>query len=232
MTVEIVVVGAGGYGREVRAWLRRAVAAGASWDVLGFVDDNPSLQGAMIGGDPVLGGLDWLRNKPGLNVVLGIAVPHVKRRVVERLRPMRLGWPPVLDPSVIQGDRVSLGEGVTAAPRTLITSDLVVGAFATLNAAAIVGHDCRVGDFCTVGPAVNLSGYTTLGDGVDLGTGAITIPGRSIGAWSVVGAGAVVTTDVPPNAVAVGVPARVVKTRAEGWHIEPDGGGRSAPASG
>lgn len=50
-------------------------------------------------------------------------------------------------------------------------------------------------------------------DDCDLGVGAIVLPGVRIGRGSQIGAGAVVTQDVPPYSVAVGVPARVARER-------------------
>ncbi|MCB9659084.1 MAG: acyltransferase [Polyangiales bacterium] len=50
-------------------------------------------------------------------------------------------------------------------------------------------------------------------DDADLGVGTIVLPGVTIGRGAQIGAGAVVTEDVPPYAVAVGVPARVVRVR-------------------
>ena len=52
-----------------------------------------------------------------------------------------------------------------------------------------------------------------LGHDVWIGYGAVVLPGRGVGTGAVVGAGAVVTRDVPPYAVAVGNPARVVRPR-------------------
>ena len=52
-----------------------------------------------------------------------------------------------------------------------------------------------------------------LGHDVWIGHGAVVLPGRGVGTGAVVGAGAVVTRDVPPYAVAVGNPARVVRPR-------------------
>ena len=46
-------------------------------------------------------------------------------------------------------------------------------------------------------------------EGAFIGTGAVILPGVNVGAWSVVGAGAVVTLDVPARATVMGVPARV-----------------------
>lgn len=49
-------------------------------------------------------------------------------------------------------------------------------------------------------------------DGAHIGIGAIIMPGVTIGEGAVIGAGAVVTSDIPPYTIAVGVPARVIKT--------------------
>lgn len=55
-------------------------------------------------------------------------------------------------------------------------------------------------------------GPITIGENVWIGSNAVVVPGVSIGDGAIVAAGAVVTKDVPPNAVVGGVPARVIKT--------------------
>jgi acetyltransferase-like isoleucine patch superfamily enzyme len=52
-----------------------------------------------------------------------------------------------------------------------------------------------------------------IGYGADIGTSATILPGVHVGAHSIVGAGAVVTVDVPEYAVVAGVPARVIRHR-------------------
>ena len=52
-------------------------------------------------------------------------------------------------------------------------------------------------------------------DGADVGTNAVVLPGVRIGRGTIVGAGAVVTKDVPPFAVVAGVPAKVIRMRKE-----------------
>jgi acetyltransferase-like isoleucine patch superfamily enzyme len=58
-------------------------------------------------------------------------------------------------------------------------------------------------------------GTVELGPGCDIGVGAILLPGCRVGAGAQIGAGAVVTGDVPDGTVAAGVPARVVRRRGE-----------------
>lgn len=72
-------------------------------------------------------------------------------------------------------------------------------------------HHCQVDNHAHLAPGVCLGGEVRVGEGVLLGVGAISIPRRLIGDWSIVGAGAVVTSNLPSQTVAVGVPARVVK---------------------
>jgi acetyltransferase-like isoleucine patch superfamily enzyme len=56
-----------------------------------------------------------------------------------------------------------------------------------------------------------MSGDSHIGAGVEIGTGAVILPGVQIGAGSIIGAGAVVTRDLPACIVAAGVPARVTR---------------------
>jgi acetyltransferase-like isoleucine patch superfamily enzyme len=105
---------------------------------------------------------------------------------------------------------VEIGEGAQVHAGTIITCDITLGAFVILNRHSDVSHDCRLDDFATLAPAVTLAGAVHVGEGADLGARSTCIPGVHVGAWSVVGAGAVVTSDIPERVTAVGVPARVL----------------------
>ncbi|NEQ84957.1 MAG: maltose O-acetyltransferase [Moorea sp. SIO2I5] len=58
-------------------------------------------------------------------------------------------------------------------------------------------------------------GPVVIGDDVWLGAGAIVLDGVRIGKGCIIGAGAVVTKDLPDYAVAIGVPARVIRMRQQ-----------------
>jgi len=217
---DIVIVGVGGLGREIAEWIEDINEVQPTYRVLGFIDDDPAKQGALRHDLPVLGGVDWvIERSRTVATVIGLGNPAPKRRVVERLRPHSAGFPTVIHPNAIVGRFVELGEGCVVCPGVILTTDIRVGCFVTFNFDLTVGHDATIDDYVTLAPGVHLSGYTKLGEGADLGAGVATVPSVEIGAWSVVGAGAAVTRSLPANCTAVGVPARVIKTRAPGWHL-------------
>ena len=114
----LVVYGASGHGREIMSWVDAARAAGWECDVLGFVDDDPATHGSSRVGHAVQGGFEWLErsaSRRGIDVVLGVGAPAVKRRLVERLRPLGVSFPAVVHPAAVLTPHVTIGEGVTVA---------------------------------------------------------------------------------------------------------------------
>ncbi|MBL0170008.1 MAG: acetyltransferase [Gemmatimonadaceae bacterium] len=211
MPTPIVVYGASGHGREVALLLTSMIDAGAPWRLLGYLDDDAAMHGRLIGDLRVLGDGSYLAARAGqVDVALGIGNPDARRRVVERIRAFVRAFPVLVHPSVPPFARVTLGEGVQIHAGAILTIDIAIGAFSILNRHVDVSHDCRLGDWCTLAPAVTLAGNVHLAAGADLGARATCIPAVRIGAWSVIGAGAVVTRDVPDGVTAVGVPARAL----------------------
>lgn len=219
MAVDIVVYGTGGFAREVHQIISDVNRDQLKWNFLGFIDDDDNKWGAEIHGYPVLGGLDWLRNNSSVHVAIGIGSPVVRRRVALRIeQACKSTLATLIHPLAWIGSHVEIGEGSIICAGTLITTDVRIGRCVILNLDCTVGHDSVLEDFVTVAPSVNISGGVRVGVGCDLGTGSAVIQGIEIGSWTIVGAGAVVIRSLPPNVTAVGVPAKVVKQREEGWY--------------
>jgi sugar O-acyltransferase (sialic acid O-acetyltransferase NeuD family) len=216
---EIVIVGAGGFGREVCQWIEDLNRAKPTFKVLGFLDGDAARHDQISHDLPILGDVDWLAGRGGVGAVIGVGSPAVKRKLVARLRPYTEIFPSVIHPGAVVGRYVEIGEGVIICPGVIVTTDIHLGRFVTLNIDLTVGHDARIGDYCTLAPGVHVSGYVVIGEGTDIGTGANLVPSAKIGRWSIVGAGAVVSAELPDNCTAVGVPAKPIKSRPDGWQL-------------
>lgn len=105
-----------------------------------------------------------------------------------------------------------IGAGCNITSGVVITNDVHLGKGCLVNLNVTIGHDCRIRDFVELCPNVNISGNCTIGDFTFIGTSATVLPNINIGKNVVVGAGAVVTKDIPDNSVAVGIPAKIIKT--------------------
>jgi sugar O-acyltransferase (sialic acid O-acetyltransferase NeuD family) len=209
---DLIIYGAGGFGRETALMIRQINDAGACWNVLGFFDDNLR-KDEFIYGLPVLGNMSDLNRFPTtVSVAIAIADPHVRKRIRDGIQNPRVDFPALVHPAAALGDlhKDDIGEGSIIAAGNIFTTDILIEPFVIINLSCTIGHDTLIKEFCSVMPGCSISGSVTLGSFVQVGTGARILPGISIGKTSRVGAGAVVTKNVGDDVTVVGVPARVV----------------------
>lgn len=208
----LVIVGAGGLGREIALLVSQLVQAGANWELLGFYDDRAPAT-------PTVGGLAYLGTVADLNatatplaVAVAVGSSASRAAVVTRLTSAQLSFPALVHPQVAlhPGQRVALGEGCLIQRGCILTCDILLGRFVLLNLGCTVGHDVVLEDFCSLMPHANVGGAAHLEAGVYLGTNATVIHQIRVGAATTVGAGAVVVRDLPAGCTAVGVPAKAV----------------------
>lgn len=210
---DIVIIGAGGLGREILGLIQSANRKEPRWNVKGFYDDGTEC-GNLIHGLPVLGKVkDLSLQQESLDVAIAIGDSNTRRKVYDRLNKQHLSFPAIISPDAIILDEVSvsIGNGVLCCAGTILTCDIAIGAFTLLNLCCTVGHDTEISPFCSFMPSVNISGETRIGSEVYMGTNSSIINRTSIGANTTIGAGAVVTKDLPANCVAVGCPAKPIK---------------------
>jgi sugar O-acyltransferase (sialic acid O-acetyltransferase NeuD family) len=201
----LILVGAGGLARETLA------AARLSRDVLGFVDDNPALHGRIIDGVPVLGSLDVIYDHPDAQVVICTASSQdraSRRRISRRLGLPAERYGTVIHPTASLAPGTIVGAGSIVLAFVAVTAPQRIGEHVVIMPHVTITHDDEIASYVTFAARVALAGAVTVGEAAYLGSGALVREGVSIGDGAMVGMGAVVLTDVPPNEVWAGVPAR------------------------
>lgn len=210
---DIAIFGVGGFGREVLTLIQDINRVKPTWNVVGFFDDGYEI-GYETHGLKNLGGTKELNKweKP-LAITIAIGTPRIKKAILENIYNQRIEYPTLIHPTVIIGDKesVKIGKGCIFCAYTVITCDIEVGDFVILNLACTLGHDTIVKDYCAFMPTCNISGEVIVGYNVYCGTGVKIVNKTSIGANTIVGAGAIVIKPLPENCTAVGAPAKPIK---------------------
>lgn len=208
----IVIIGAGGFGREVKVLIDAINQTKKAYQFLGFYDDGIE-KDTIINNFPVLGNINDINKIPKKTaVVLGIGDPTIKHKIVSSIQNESVYFPTLIHPSVIISDGfVSIGNGSVICAGTIITCNITIGSFVTLNLLCTVGHDSIIGDFSSFMPSVNISGDVIIEKKVYVGTGAKIINQLTIGESTIIGAGAVVSKTLPKKCTAVGIPAKPIK---------------------
>jgi sugar O-acyltransferase (sialic acid O-acetyltransferase NeuD family) len=178
-----------------------------------FLDNDPAKAGVLFFGIPVLGGVDRVPELNGpdvrfVNLITRDTVTRcdTTRQLVEAGATLTNFIHPSVDLTM-----VALGSGVYLQDGVMLQAQVHIGDNSSVSTGCVVGHESRIGQSAFLAPSVSIAGCVDVGDGVFLGINSTVLPRLKVGRWATIGAGAVVTRDVPDYAVVVGNPARVIK---------------------
>ena len=205
----LIIVGAGGFGREVFTWAMAHPDCGRLWQIAGFLDDNPAALDGYKSACGILGAVAAYTPCQEDVFVCAIGAPAIKRKVCELLLERSAEFISLVHPSAILGANVTLGKGAIICPYAIVTCDVIIGDFVAINCHSSVGHDVRIADWVTLSGHCDVTGQAELGEMAFLGSGARILPLKKIGARALVGAGSVVISHVPAGSKVFGNPARV-----------------------
>jgi len=207
--MRLAILGASGHGKVVAD-----AAEQCGWRSVAFFDDAwPCLQAngpwAVEGNTEAL--LDRLMDFDGVIVAIG----NNSTRAAKQAELLASGgkMATIIHRSAMVSVHATVGAGSVIFANAAVNACATVGDGVIVNTGAVVEHDCVVGDFAHISPNGVLSGGVALGSLVWVGSCASVKPLIAIGEASVVGMGAVVTKDVPPDVIVVGNPAKVFEPR-------------------
>ncbi|MGV3616336.1 MAG: acetyltransferase [Fimbriimonas sp.] len=223
---KLIIVGAGGFGREVLLWAEHAIAAGAQLEIKGFLDNKADALAGFDVAYPILGSISDYEPDADDRFLIAIGNSPVRMKLAAQLTAKGWKFATLIHPTAIVGSRCEVGEGSVVCPHCVVTTDARLGRHVILNLHSTVGHDATVGDGCTISCHCDITGFVQLGEGVLMGTGASVTPGVKVGKYAVIGAGSVAIRNVQALATVVGVPAkRIVGFEPildENWQPDPN----------
>lgn len=201
-----IIYGAGWHGRSV-AWIQRE---SGDW-IEGFLDDAPI--GSPVDGVSIIGDSGKLHDAKFLSqhrFIVGIGNCQYRWQLTERL--INCGASLIISrhPSAVDAAE-TVGVGTVIFPNATIGVGARIGRGCIVNNNATIGHECVLEDGSSVCDGSNLGGGVVIGQETFLGLGVRVLPKVKIGSNCLIGAGAVVTKDVPDNVAVVGVPGKIVK---------------------
>jgi len=214
---DVAIIGAGGHGREIADIFWHQIQDGKHINMLGFIDDNPALDGKMIDDLPILGNWEWLskQDKKRVSVIIAVGNPQIHKKIALKVLKNGFKFTNAVSPLARISPFAEIGNGIAIFPQAIINPGSSIGNYCIINVAATISHDTKVGPFTNINPGAHLAGNVIVGEGCYIGMGSNIIQGTTIGKWSVLGAGSAVIRDIPVRSTAVGVPAKIIKIEEE-----------------
>lgn len=205
----LIIIGAGGFGREVYSWACDMPECNKAWQIGGFIDDDLEAFKEYAYPVGVISSLSEYVIQPNDIFICAIGKPQLKQVCIDLIK--RKGanhFVNIIHPTAVVAKNVKLGVGVILCPMTVTNADAVLGNFVTINNHSNVGHNSEIGDYTQINGYCDITGGVTVGKNVFFGSSAAVLPGVKIGDNVIVGAGSIVVKNVEANSTIFGNPAK------------------------
>ncbi|PIS21475.1 transferase [candidate division WWE3 bacterium CG08_land_8_20_14_0_20_41_15] len=208
--MKIVIIGAGGQAGVVCEILKHD----RNVEIVGFIDPVLKEPNEKIMGLPILGDFSVLPEliRQGIKgYVVGIGDNKLRAQRFEEMKNVGLEPINAIHPTANIAHNVKIGKGTVVSIGATIATGAAIGNDVIINTGAIIEHDDIIEDNVHIGPGAVLAGRVTVKRGAFVGMRSAVKEYTTIGENATIGAGTVVLDDIPDNAVAVGIPAKVIK---------------------
>jgi sugar O-acyltransferase (sialic acid O-acetyltransferase NeuD family) len=183
---DIVILGGGGFARDVYWILDDFNQMDRKWNILGFIDENPTAHGQELCGLPVLGSFEWFARGCRPSVICGVGGNRTRRKFTSKARELGLEFACAIHPAARVSRHVEIGQGCVICAGTAIPTRISLGDHVNLNLNCTVGDDVVIESYCNLSSGVHISGHAHLETGLDIGPGARVIPSVRIGRDSII----------------------------------------------
>lgn len=207
----LVIVGAGGCGREVLQWAKDINEVENKWNIKGFIDDDLDALNGKKSTTVVLSKIDEYMIESEDEFICCIGNSAVRKKVMDRLRVKGAKFTILIHPSAVVAENSIIGEGTIIYPYAIISDNTIIGEGCIVNMYSSIAHDSELGEYCTISAHCDITGMCKLGERVFMGTTSNVVPGSRIGDDVYICAGSTVMSKVRNGMKVLGNPAKIVK---------------------
>ena len=209
---QLIIIGAGGFGREIHNMLPECHGYGDSFLLKGFINDISDALDGFDGYAPIIGTIQDYVPEPDDVFICAIGDVAGRKKCVHRLKNRGAKFINLLHTSSYIGRNTTIGEGCILFNGVMISCDCKIGDYTIIQADCIIGHDVQIGHFNQFHPRVFVGGKAVIGDEVHIGPYALIHPCKKLADQSTVGGGSFVIRNVKPGQTVYGNPAKVLNS--------------------
>lgn len=210
MKKRLVIVGAGGFGRELLSFMAQHNHERDDWVFAGFLDDNPNGLDAFGLRHYWLGDIQSHLPSDELVYLIAVANPRPREAIFDKFKNNGANFINYFCNSAFIGTRVNMGLSCIVLHNSIISTDSMIGDAVIVNSFCSVGHDTKISNFVTLSGHCDVPGGVSIERGVFLASSVCVAPGKKIGEYSSVGIGSVVIKNVKANSTVFGNPAKTL----------------------
>lgn len=205
----LIIIGVGGFAREVYWHAQDSIGYGTEWDIKGFLDGDVRLEDEEYKKLelPLLGDVNCYEIEADDVFFCAIGNSAARKRIVESMLGKNAEFITLIHNTALIHGNAKLGIGCLIGPRTGIGDHAILGNHVVLNSASGIGHDAQIGNYVSIMSCVDITGYCQIAEGVMFGSGARILPHGKVGAYATIGAGSVVLRKVKAGTTVFGNPA-------------------------
>lgn len=207
----LVIIGAGGFGREVHNMAPFCRGYGEEFVIKGFINDITDALDGFGGYAPIIGTIkDYMPQEDDV-FICAIGDIAGRKKCVNMLLERGAEFIRLIDKRADWARNTVVGKGCILCSRVGISCDCKIGDFTVFQDECLVGHDTRIGDFCHFHARAFIAGRVEIGDNVHVGPYALVHPGKKVGADATIGAGSFVIRNVKSGCTVYGNPAKLLR---------------------
>ena len=208
---KLLIIGARGFGREIYNTATGAIGYGTDFQIKGFLDDKVDALDGYPNYPPIIDSVEHYQPQNDDVFICALGDVNYKKKYVDIIESKSGAFISLIHKTALIHKNTVIEAGCIIGYYANVSCDVKIGKYVTIQPFSEIGHDAVIGDFCHLNTYSFMGGYAKLGKMVTVHTGAKVLPHFEVGSNTVVGAGSVITRNIPSDVTTFIQPAKFIK---------------------